>query len=131
MKKTFNTIYPACICLALIFCQSDAFAKRPKLPDLPDITHDGLVRVEDPNSADAVYLLPGADLSGYEKIILLEPQISFKKYWKRDINRGRGNRINDRDIEKMIARGKDLLLEECLFHMDFCFLGYLDLWNFF
>ncbi len=113
MKVPFNALFPACICLGLIFCQSDAFAKRPKLPQLPDITHDGLVRVEDSNAADAVYLLPGADLSGYDKIILLEPQISFRKNWKRDINRSqRVNRINDRDIEKMIARGKDLLLEE-------------------
>jgi len=80
---------------------------------MPDVSHDGLVRIKEKNEADIVYALPGIDLSGYSKIILLEPQISFRKDWKQDINSGRLlDRISDSDIEKLISEGKNLFIEE-------------------
>jgi len=102
----------SCICLALALVSPDAFAK--KRPKLPDVTTDGLVRVVKPKSkATAVYMLPGADLSGYDKIILLEPGIAFQKNWKSDYNSSRRlDRIDDRDMENMIARGKKIFLEQ-------------------
>lgn len=78
----------------------------------PEVSHDGLVR-QPSKRADAVYVLPGADLSGYTKVTLLEPQIAFRKYWQSDINSSRTvNRISDKEMDKMIATGKELLIEQ-------------------
>lgn len=109
MKAILKTIFPLCICFALAFSPSDAYAKKKKLPD---VTHDGLERVDSKKGADAVYKLPEADLSGYEKIILLEPQIAFRKYWKQDINASKMvDRVDDDDMEAMISKGKKLFLD--------------------
>lgn len=78
----------------------------------PDVSHDGLVRVEK-SKADAVYHLPEADLGGYNKVMLLEPQISFRKNWQQDTNSGRSlNRISDQEMVQMIDNGKRLLAEQ-------------------
>ncbi|MFO8027679.1 MAG: DUF3313 family protein [Opitutales bacterium] len=78
----------------------------------PDVSHDGLVRVEK-SKADAVYRLPGTDLGAYTKVMLLEPQISFRKNWQQDTNSGRSfNRISDREMVQMIDKGKRLLAEQ-------------------
>lgn len=80
---------------------------------LPEVTHDGLVRV--PNTrAGAVWKLPEADLSIYKRIALLEPDISFRKNWRDNVNSDRmiSDRITAQDMEKIIAEGKKLLLEE-------------------
>ena len=84
-----------------------------KKPALPETTHDGLVRLND-SKADAVYVAPGADLKGYEKIILLEPTIAFRKGWQRDINANRPmmDRLSASDLETIIKRGKSLFLDE-------------------
>lgn len=59
-------------------------------------------------------MLPGSDLSGYEKIILVEPHIAFRKGWKDDYNSGAHpfDRLSDKDLAKMISRTKDLFLHE-------------------
>lgn len=81
---------------------------------MPDITHDGLARIEEKNEADFGYARLGIELSGYLKIFLLEPQISFRKSWKKDVNFGRLiDQIPDSDIEKIIPEGKKLFMEEC------------------
>jgi len=78
----------------------------------PEVSPEGLTKVPS-KRADAVYVLPEADLSGYTKVALLEPQISFRKDWQSDINVGRSiNRISAKDMESMIATGKRLLSEE-------------------
>lgn len=46
-------------------------------------------------------MLPGADLSGYDRFIVLEAEISFRKGWLSDTNSGRG-------VKKMITTGKEL-----------------------
>ena len=80
----------------------------------PDVSPDGLTRV-DSKRADAVYVQPGADLTGYTKIALLEPQISFRKNWQQDVNMDRPmRRVSDKDMARMIAVGKQLLAEEFL-----------------
>ncbi|MCZ6672378.1 MAG: DUF3313 family protein [Verrucomicrobia bacterium] len=112
MKKILSILTSLAFCLTLAFNPSYSFAKKK---ELPDITHDGLERVSKPKSgADVVYLQPGADLSGYNKIILLEPNIAFRKGWKNRQNAQRQltRRISDRDMEKMIDRGKDLFMDE-------------------
>lgn len=80
---------------------------------LPEITHDGLVRI--PNTrAGAVWERPEADLSVYKRIALLEPEISFRKNWRDEVNANRmiSDRVTGKDMEKMIVEGKQLLYEE-------------------
>ena len=80
----------------------------------PDVSPDGLTRVES-KRADAVYVRPEADLTGYTKVALLEPQISFRRNWQEDTNANRRfDRISDDEVAKMIEVGKQLLAEEFL-----------------
>ena len=89
-----------------------SFAGCATTSKYPDVSPDGLTRIES-KRADAVYVQPGADLSGYSKVALLEPQISFRKYWQDDVNMDRPmNRVSDKDMAEMIAYGKKLLAEE-------------------
>ena len=80
----------------------------------PAVSDDGLTRVDHKRAkANAIYVLDGADFTGYQRMQLEEPSIAFRKYWKEDINSSRTlNRITDKDMEKMIARGKELLTEQ-------------------
>ena len=68
----------------------------------PDATADGLVRGES-DRLDAVYWQPGADLSGYSKIMIADCQVSFRKNWQRDQNRDRGltDRVDAEDMERI------------------------------
>lgn len=101
--------YSACVFLAVAFATSALQAKQP----LPEVTHDGLVATSERGHADKVYVLPGLDMTGYKKIILAEPDISFRRSWKRDVNMDRrANRLSDRDVLKTIKLGQKLLTEE-------------------
>jgi len=73
--------------------------------ELPDVTEDGLHRVED-SKLSVVYIEPGADFSIYHKVMLLEPYVAFKKNWQRDQNRSSVHRITTSDMEKMKERLK-------------------------
>jgi hypothetical protein len=73
-----------------------------KQQELPEVTEDGLHRVPDSKLA-VVYAEPGADLSGYEKVQLLEAYVAFKKNWARD-QRSRSAQplsLSSKDIERM------------------------------
>ena len=50
----------------------------------------------------------GADFSGYDKVIIMDTYVAFKKNWKRDQNMSSMTRVNDKDI----ARIKTKLAEE-------------------
>ena len=106
MKKSIILLLSGSALVLLAACTASS--------NWPDVSDDGLVRVEHKKSrANAIYVLKDADFNGYEKIKLEEPSIAFRKYWKEDINSSRTlSRISDRDMEKMIARGKKLLTEE-------------------
>lgn len=80
-----------------------------KEQELPEVTEDGLHRVPDSRMA-IVYAEPEADLSGYQKIQLLDAYVAFKKNWERD-QRSRSAdplSVTSRDVEKI----KDRLSEE-------------------
>ena len=71
--------------------------------DRPEVTHDGLQLVPDSKAAMA-YVKPGADFGVYDRIMLLECYVAFKKNWQRDFNREQlslGSRISDRDVERI------------------------------
>ena len=48
---------------------------------------DGLVKVKS-SRVDDMYLLPGADFRGYTRVILDPIQVSFRKDWQEEMNRG-------------------------------------------
>ena len=84
--------------LTPVYSQSD---------EIPKVTHDGLVLEE--GSVDLLYVLPDADFSGYNRVVILEAYIAFKKNWQRDQNRdSRVRRVTDKDMARMIDHGKDL-----------------------
>ena len=92
---------------ALMLVVATAAGARDKMPD---VSHDGLHLVHD-SKLRVVYMKPGADLSEYDKIALLDCYVAFKKNYKRDHNRDEPSlemRINDKDMAKI---RKELALE--------------------
>ena len=78
----------------------------------PEVTYDGLELVPDAAFGDKVYLLPGADLSGYDAVGLADCNVAFRKNWLRDQNRGSlnlGSRVTQEDVDRI----RDTLKEEC------------------
>jgi hypothetical protein len=67
-------------------------------------TTEGLVKVPSKRLA-AVYLLPGADVRAYTKIMLDPVQVSFRKGWLKDVNRSRGvsRKVTEQDAEQIAA----------------------------
>ncbi len=105
-RKTLVAILTVAVLLAPI----GAFAKKQELPEMSE---DGLHKVAKPKNADVAYIRPGVDFGTYNTIKVLEPYIAFNKNWKDNQNSSRPmNKISDRDMEKMIARGKELFDKE-------------------
>ena len=70
--------------LILLAISLSALACAPSKPALesgPDaeITHDGLVRVDRARRFDRVWLRPGADLSGYQKLVLVNAGVHYRR----------------------------------------------------
>jgi len=88
------------------FATSGVYAEKQ---ELPEVTVDGLHRVPDSKLA-IVYAQPGADLSPYKRIQLLDAYVAFRKNWERDQRSGSIStfRVSSRDIEKI----KNALAEE-------------------
>jgi len=68
----------------------------------PAMTADGLPRVED-KRLDAVYWQPELDLSAYDKILIEECDVSFRKNWQRDQNTDRapGAWVTEKDMDRI------------------------------
>ena len=92
--KLSRPIYLSLFCLLL---GSNAQAANDKLPD---VTVDGLHRVEGTEMA-AVYAEPGTDLSVYNRIYLIEPQISFTSNWLRTQNSIPNQRVTKEDMQRI------------------------------
>lgn len=69
----------------------------------PEMTEEGLQLVKESKMA-LVYAAPGADLSGYHRIWLIEPYVAFKKNWQRDQNRSRGLKVTESDMKRIRTR---------------------------
>jgi hypothetical protein len=70
---------------------------------MPQVSHDGM-QLQKGTKMRAVYMMPGADLSEYDKVALLDAYVAFKKHWKREYNEevvSLDGRINDRDMKKI------------------------------
>jgi len=70
--------------------------------DFPDITEDGLKKLED-TELSLVYAVPDATLSGYDKVMLVDATVAFKKNWQRDQNRSYAFKVRASDMERIKA----------------------------
>jgi hypothetical protein len=80
----------------------DAHAKKK----LPETTDDGLVLVEH-TKLRAVYMKPGATLTQYDRVALLECFVEFKKGWEREYNEneiGAGQMLTQKDLDEIKQR---------------------------
>ncbi|TDJ35369.1 MAG: DUF3313 family protein [Gammaproteobacteria bacterium] len=92
----------------LLSASPGAFAQEQ---ELAGETYDGLTLVPDSKVAVA-YIDPDADFSIYDKIIILDCTVAFRKDWQRDHKQaGSRIRISSRDMEKIKADVADLFRE--------------------
>ena len=73
--------------------------------DFPAVSHDGLHLMPD-TKLRAVYMKPGADLSTYDKIALLDTYVAFRKNWKREHNEDEtfDQRVSDKEMKEITDR---------------------------
>jgi hypothetical protein len=95
--------------LILAIASSAALAAKKK--ELPEYTVEGLKRIENPESLAVVYAEPGANLSQYKRVYLVEPYVAFKKNWRRDQNRGVTTRVTTRDMDRIKKNVEELFME--------------------
>lgn len=94
------------ITLTLTLASNWSFAKD----ELPEVTIEGLHLVKN-TKLSVVYAVPGADLSQYKRIYLVDAYVAFRKNWQRDHNRTSANRISSNDMERIKAAMVDLFRE--------------------
>lgn len=87
--------------------------------DWPEITEDGLHRVHDSRMA-VVYVEPGAELTPYKRVIMMEPTVAFKKNWERN-QRSRSasklptsSTVNTKKIKKDLAQEFEVVFTDTL-----------------
>lgn len=76
---------------------------------LPEVDSDGLHLVKD-RKVYAAYAKPGADLSAYDKVMLVGCYVDFVKDWQKDYNMdqiGLSGRVTDKDAEAIKTRLAD------------------------
>jgi hypothetical protein len=99
MANPVNRISFLVIALGIFGLPGPAAAKD----ELPDVTVDGLKRVETKN-IDALYLADGATLEPYKRVYLVDCAVAFRKDWKRDYNMDRrdlSRRVDDKDMQRI------------------------------
>ena len=78
--------------------------------EIPAVTHDGLELVKN-GRLDMVYRRPGADFSGYRKLVLDPFEVAFKKEWTRDFQRvTKGER--ERIRRELAELARDVFVKE-------------------
>ena len=78
--------------------------------EIPEYTVEGLKLVPNTKDIALVWAEPGADLSQYERVYLVEPYVAFKKNWKRETNRGL-HQVSNSDMERIKTNVKELFIE--------------------
>jgi Protein of unknown function (DUF3313) len=69
----------------------------------PQTSYDGL-QLQPNTKAALVYLRKGADFTVYDKIALLDCQVSFKKNWQRNQNQTNRLRVSKQDMDEIRAK---------------------------
>jgi len=104
VKKTLLII--SIILLGMVSLSTAAKSKN----EIPEYTVEGLKLVPDTENIALVWAEPGANLSQYDRVYLVEPYVAFKKNWKRDQNRG-SLRVSSSDMERIKKNVSELFME--------------------
>jgi hypothetical protein len=104
MKKLLIILFS--IVLGMVSLTSVAKKKT----EIPEYTVEGLKLVPDTKDIALVWAEPGADLSQYDRVYLVEPYVAFKKNWQRDQNRG-AMKVKTSDMERIKTNVKELFME--------------------
>lgn len=82
--------------------------EQPKGP--PKVSYDGLELVPG-TQVEAVWVSPDADFSVYERILILDAHVAFRKNWASDQRRTSLRGVSNRDIERMKRDTAELFRE--------------------
>ena len=97
--KTRKPIFITCLLLTTL-AASPVWAKK----SLPAVNDEGMELVED-TRLTTIYADPGADLGIYDRIMLADASVAFKKNWMRDQNRSSArssaSRVKEGDMERI------------------------------
>ena len=66
----------------------------------PEVSLDGLELIE-VNRRKAIYRAPGVDWAVYDKVMIGDVTVAFRKNWQRDQNRNQGSRIRAEDMDRI------------------------------
>lgn len=91
-----RVIFAFSIGFLLLFVAGFSLAKDAP----PQTTIEGL-ELAKVSELTLVYVEPGADLGHYNRILLADTFVAFKKNWKRQQNRSYSNRISTSDMDKI------------------------------
>lgn len=94
----------------LVLCMSMSFTVIAQEQVPPDVTVDGLHRVDGTKMA-LVYAQPGVDLSQYKRIYLVQPQVSFIKDWLNFQNNTLRQRVTVDDMQRIKTELAALFME--------------------
>lgn len=97
-------ISTTCMCLALAFAATAADGEPPR------VTVDGLHLLENTKMA-RVYAKPGVDLSLYQRVYLVKPQVAFVKDWQKTQNRIPNQTVTNDDVQRIKTELADLFME--------------------
>lgn len=107
----------------IVFCLAVAFVPVAVLragEPLPKTSQDGL-ELRKQTRQRVVYVKPGATVTQFESVAILDPYIEFSKNWVRDYNsstRGASRKITDKDLEKakenLLTQFKTIFREELM-----------------
>jgi hypothetical protein len=103
LRIRFAGIYAVTTAIALALTLTPQQDLRAGDDDIPEFTHDGLQRVIDSKAALA-YVKPDTDFSRYDRFMILDCYVAFKKDWQKDFNRDQGSlsgRVTDKDMERI------------------------------
>jgi len=90
-----------CAGLALAYPQ-ELSAKDPP----PEVSADGL-HLQKSTKERLVYVKPGATLTPYKRVAILDCYVEFEKNWQRDYNSSRiglEGRVSDKDVDRMKSK---------------------------
>ena len=93
--KTFK------ILLAVALLLLGACATKAVVDPIPDGT-DAL-KALDRSEFQEIRALPGADFSGYDKILFEPGKVSFYRFWERDMNRNSTYKVQQSDKDRITA----------------------------
>lgn len=88
------------IILSLVVLGLAPISSFAKKSNVPEVTVEGLELIPNTKDIAHVWAEPGADLAQYNRVLLAQPYVAFKKSWKRDQN-DIGARVTNADMNRI------------------------------